>query len=66
MLVTALFSALAAALVVTMSASPGPNCGQRGAGVAECSQSDCQQGQPSCDQGSAAVLPVPGSVPAIV
>ena len=47
------------------SASPIPTCSQQGAVSTECSPSECSD-QNSCGQGSAAVLPVPGGVPAIV
>ncbi|OBF16726.1 hypothetical protein [Mycobacterium sp. ACS4331] len=73
MLRSAFGSALFAAVTVTLgillagpaSASPTPTCGQHGTVSTECSLTECSD-QNSCGQGSAAVLPVPGGVPAIV
>jgi hypothetical protein len=60
-----LTACLMVALGVLLS-SPGPYCGQHGPVVTNCSPYDCPSGQPSCDPSPGAVLPVPGSVPAIV
>jgi hypothetical protein len=69
MLTTAVLGTFGAGLMVALGVllgSPGPYCGQHGSMTTDCSRSECPTGQPACDLSPGAVLPVPGSVPAIV